>query len=84
MQLGVFLALFGNANLKTALDFVQAQEVSVVEVGTGNYPGDSHCQPASLIRSKAKREEWLEQFGSLQVIMNWTLRCNGLMPITYR
>ncbi len=76
MRLGVFLALFANENLKTALDFVQTQGISVVEVGTGNYPGHSHCQPASLIRSKAKREEWLEQFALHNITIS-ALSCHG-------
>jgi sugar phosphate isomerase/epimerase len=76
MRLGVFLALFASEHLTTALDLVQQQGITVVEVGAGNYPGDSHCQPASLVRSKAKREEWFEQFAMRNIAIS-ALSCHG-------
>ena len=43
MRLGVFLALFGDQDLDTTLDYVQKIGLDTVEVGTGNYPPDTHC-----------------------------------------
>jgi len=58
MKVGVFLALFGGQSLKKALDYVAAQGLDTIEVGTGNYPGDPHCKPAALLKDKAKLERF--------------------------
>lgn len=64
MRLGVFLALFGDQELDTALDYVQKLGLDTVEVGAGAYPGDPHCKPAELIGNKGKQKEFLEKFSS--------------------
>lgn len=62
MRLGVFIALFGNQPLDTALDYVVKAGLDTVEVGSGNYPGKSHCDPIELLKSKAKQKEFLAKF----------------------
>lgn len=62
MRLGVFLALFGNQSLDTALDYVQKLGLDTVEVGTGCYPGDPHCKPAELVGNQPRQKEFLAQF----------------------
>ncbi len=64
MRLGVFLALFGNQDLDTALDYVQKLGLDTVEVGSGAYPGDPHCKPTELIGNKTKQKDFLEKFSS--------------------
>ncbi|MGI8905089.1 MAG: sugar phosphate isomerase/epimerase family protein [Candidatus Sumerlaeaceae bacterium] len=62
MRLGVFLALFGNQSLETALDYVQKLGLDTVEVGTGCYPGDPHCKTAELVGNKQLQKEFMQQF----------------------
>lgn len=62
MRLGVFLALFGDQELDTALDYIQKVGVDTVEVGTGNYPGEKHCRPAELLGNKDAQKQFLEKF----------------------
>ena len=62
MRLGVFLALFGNQDLDTALDYVKRVGLDTVEVGAGNYPGDGHCKPFELLKSKPKQTAFMEKF----------------------
>ena len=53
MKLGVFTVLFGDRPLEEALDRAVAAGLDCVEIGTGNYPGDSHCRPAELLADAA-------------------------------
>lgn len=62
MRLGVFLALFGNQPLETALDYAQKLGLDTVEVGAGCYPGDPHCKPSQLLGDKQAQKNFLEQF----------------------
>lgn len=64
MRLGVFLALFGNKDLETTLDYVKQVGLDTVEVGTGNYPPDTHCKPAELLGNKEAQKRFLDQFES--------------------
>lgn len=45
MKLGVFLVVYGDLPLAEALDRVVALDLDTVEIGTGNYPGDTHNVP---------------------------------------
>lgn len=76
MRLGVFLALFGNQPLDTALDYAQKLGLDTVEVGTGNYPGDPHCKPAELLKSKPKFEEFKDKFAKRGITIS-ALSCHG-------
>ena len=49
MRLGLFLVLFGDLSIAEALDRAVAAGVDDVEIGTGNYPGAAHCDPAALL-----------------------------------
>jgi sugar phosphate isomerase/epimerase len=44
MRLGIFTALFGNLTLDQVIPRLQKLNISTVELGTGNYPGDPHCK----------------------------------------
>ncbi len=54
MKLGVFLVLFGNKKFEVALDKAVELELETVEIGTGNYPGNAHCDTEELLKSKSK------------------------------
>jgi sugar phosphate isomerase/epimerase len=48
MRLGVFTPLLSNLPLEEVLAKLAALEITTVELGTGNYPGNAHC-PLSLL-----------------------------------
>ncbi len=48
MQLGVFTPLLSSLSLGDALKKLAAHQISTVELGTGNYPGDAHCKLSML------------------------------------
>ena len=53
MKLGVFTVLFAGDTLEVALDRAVEAGLDCVEIGTGNYPGDTHCRPAELLADPA-------------------------------
>jgi sugar phosphate isomerase/epimerase len=53
MKLGVFLVLFSDRPFEEALARVAAAGLDAVEIGTGNYPGSAHCEPAALLADRS-------------------------------
>jgi sugar phosphate isomerase/epimerase len=60
MKLGVFTVLFQQLPLDQALDKIRAAGVEAVEIGTGGYPGQAHCQPDVLLRDPLKLAGFLD------------------------
>ncbi|HUT74646.1 MAG TPA: sugar phosphate isomerase/epimerase [Armatimonadota bacterium] len=76
MKIGVFTALFGQQPLEQALDYIAASGVEAVEIGTGNYPGNPHCDAKALLASAPKRKEFLKAIESRGLILSG-LSCHG-------
>jgi sugar phosphate isomerase/epimerase len=53
MRLGVFTTVYRDLPLEQALDKLAALGVQAVELGTGNWPGDSHCPVDGLLADEA-------------------------------
>jgi sugar phosphate isomerase/epimerase len=76
MKLGVFSVLFSDRPFEEALDYVVDLGLHAVEIGTGCWPGDAHCQPDALLGSATKLRAFrnaIEQRG-LQIS---ALSCHG-------
>ena len=56
MKVGVFTPLLSQLPLSAVLDKLKKLNISTVELGTGNYPGDAHCKLTMLDDSKALAE----------------------------
>jgi sugar phosphate isomerase/epimerase len=56
MKLGVLTVLYQSLSLSQALDKLVGLGVDAVELGTGNFPGNHHCDPEELLadRTRAK------------------------------
>lgn len=76
MKLGVLTALLQNLPLAKALDIVKAQGLQAVELGTGNYPGNKHCNPDKLLASSDARKRLLDMVGSRGLEIS-ALSCHG-------
>lgn len=50
MKIGVFTVLFAERPFEEALAYIKETGCQAVEIGTGGYPGDAHCQPAKLLQ----------------------------------
>ena len=59
MRIGVFAVLFGNKPFEETLDYLKELGVGAIEIGTGAYPGNAHCNPAELLADEGK----LKAFG---------------------
>lgn len=53
MKLGVFTVLYADRPLEETLDQLAGLGVEAVELGTGNYPGATHCDPDRLLADPA-------------------------------
>ncbi len=60
MRLGVFTVPYQGLPLEQALDKLAAMGVEAVELGTGNYPGNAHCDPDALLDDADARRRLLE------------------------
>jgi sugar phosphate isomerase/epimerase len=58
MKLGVFAVLFGSKPFEETLDYLVELGVDAVEIGTGAYPGQAHCDPARLLASERRIGEF--------------------------
>ncbi len=76
MKLGVFSPLFQTLSLEAMLDRVVAEGLEAVEIGTGNYPGNSHCDPLVLLQDSAKREAFSKAITDRNLILS-ALSCQG-------
>lgn len=76
MKIGVFSVLMSNEPLEKVLDFLQENGVEAVELGTGNYPGNAHCNPDELLENDSKRKQLLKAVESRGMIIS-ALSCHG-------
>jgi sugar phosphate isomerase/epimerase len=56
MRLGIFTALFHQLSIDQVLERIKKLNISTVELGTGNYPGDPHCKLEFLENHRARQE----------------------------
>ena len=61
MKLGVFTVLFSQKNFDEMLDYVRDAGLKAVEIGTGGYPGNAHCDMDALLEDEALRQEYLDK-----------------------
>lgn len=54
MRLGVLTVLYQQLTLDDALDKLVNLSIEAVELGTGNYPGNNHCNPDELLGDRSK------------------------------
>ncbi|AEJ44180.1 sugar phosphate isomerase/epimerase family protein [Alicyclobacillus acidocaldarius] len=64
MKLGIFTVLFSQMPFEEMLDHVAAAGVDAVEIGTGGYPGNAHCDREALLASPEKRSAFLNAITS--------------------
>jgi sugar phosphate isomerase/epimerase len=58
VKIGVFDPVFGKLGWDEMLDEVVGLGLTAIEIGTGNYPGNQHCQPAKLLADARARDAW--------------------------
>jgi sugar phosphate isomerase/epimerase len=59
MKVGVFSTILSHLPLEQALDHIASLKCDCVEIGTGAYPGDAHCNPVRLLADDGKLTEFV-------------------------
>ncbi|KKK37226.1 xylose isomerase [Mesobacillus campisalis] len=81
MKLGVFTVLYQNLPFEAMLDKLAEMGVEAVELGTGNYPGNHHCNPDVLLDSPEKARDFLKAIESRGLsISGFSCHGNSLHP----
>lgn len=76
MKIGVLTVLMSSEPLEKVLDFLAEEGVEAVELGTGNYPGNAHCNPDKMLESESARKSLLKAVESRGMIIS-ALSCHG-------
>lgn len=76
MKLGVFTALLSQLSFEEMLDFVQSQGLEAIEIGTGCYPGNAHCNVNELLESESLRREYLQKIDEHDLVIS-AFSCHG-------
>jgi sugar phosphate isomerase/epimerase len=75
MKLGVFTPLLAQMPLDNVLSELKSLDISTVELGTGNYPGDAHCK-LSMLEDAAALKEFQRKLKDHGVSIS-ALSCHG-------
>ncbi|WP_160718699.1 sugar phosphate isomerase/epimerase family protein [Bacillus sp. USDA818B3_A] len=76
MKLGVFAVLFSKMSLGEMLDHVKNSGLDTVEIGTGGYVGNAHCNPKELLEDRNKLAQFKQAFESRGIKIS-ALSCHG-------
>ncbi|MDZ4798801.1 MAG: sugar phosphate isomerase/epimerase [Bryobacteraceae bacterium] len=75
MRIGVFTALLSQFPLDKVLEKLKTLDISTVELGTGNYPGDPHCK-LSMLDNESELTEFKKKLDGHGVSIS-ALSCHG-------
>lgn len=76
IPIGVFDPVYGDLSLDAMLDKVTALGLEAMEIGTGGYPGSSHCPIDEIYNNEAKAKAWVKKFEDRGIRVA-TLSCHG-------
>ncbi|MFS0781880.1 sugar phosphate isomerase/epimerase family protein [Bacillus sp. 1P06AnD] len=76
MKLGVFTVLFEGRSFTEMLDYVRDSGVKAIEIGTGNYPGNTFCDVDLLLGNEEERCRYREAISSRNLVIS-AFSCHG-------
>ncbi len=76
MKLGVLTVLFQDKPLEAVLDHVAEMGLQAVELGTGAWPGNAHCDPVALLKDRAAQQALRKAVESRGLMIS-ALSCHG-------
>ena len=76
MKVGVFSAILHDLPLDQALQYIAGLQCDTVEIGTGAFPGNPHCQPDELLASEGKLREFQATVAASGLTIS-SLSCHG-------
>jgi sugar phosphate isomerase/epimerase len=75
MRVGVFTPLLSQLPLPEVLKKLKANDIAMVELGTGNYPGDAHCK-LSMLKDRSALETFKSTIADQDFSIS-ALSCHG-------
>lgn len=81
MKLGVFTVLFSDKSLDEMLQYVSSKGLEAVELGTGGFPGNAHCNIDQLLENEDAIQQFQEKISKYELTIS-ALSChaNSLHP----
>jgi sugar phosphate isomerase/epimerase len=76
LKLGVFDPIYDHLDLEPMLDRIVEVGLDAVELASGSYPGNRHCDPAALLADGSARERFSEAVSSRGLVIS-ALSCHG-------
>lgn len=76
MKLGVLTVLFQDRPLEEVLDHVAEMGLEAVELGTGAWPGNAHCDPVALLKDRSAMKALTKAVEDRGLIIS-ALSCHG-------
>lgn len=76
MKVGVFTVLFADQSLEDTLKYVKSLGCGMVEIGTGNFPGQPHCPVDELLASDTAAAEYKAKIEDAGLEIS-ALSCHG-------
>ena len=76
MKVGVFTVILRSLKLERVLDYLADLGVQAVEIGSGAYAGNDHCNTDELLASDRKAKEFLNAITSRGLEIS-SLSCHG-------
>ncbi|MDF2836718.1 MAG: xylose isomerase [Paenibacillus sp.] len=76
MKLGVFSVLFAQKPFEEALDYIASKGLDAIEIGTGGYPGNAHCDPDTLLADASKLKAFKQAVESRGLMIS-ALSCHA-------
>ena len=78
MKLGVLSVALGEKTLEEACRWLKARDVDMIEIGTGGYPGKSHCDPNILLEDEEQFRIFVDTLKEYDLQVS-ALSCHGNM-----
>jgi sugar phosphate isomerase/epimerase len=76
VKLGLFNPIYGSLGFEEMLDRVVEHGLEAVELACGNYPGDRHCRPASLLDDSVALQRFQGELEARRLHVS-ALSCHG-------
>jgi len=76
MKLGVFSVLYSQKPFEETLDHLAAKGLGAIEIGTGGYPGNAHCDLDGLLADSGKLKAYKQAVESRGLIIS-ALSCHS-------
>lgn len=76
MKIGCFAVLFGSKPLAEAARIIRDLGCEAIEIGTGNYPGNAHCDPAALLADEGALQAFQKTLADADLTLS-ALSCHG-------